>query len=345
VKLRITALVGVLAAIVFMAGQGAAASPTAVTQRTGTIAFIRLIKGPGLGLGALFVVRPDGGGLRQLTPEGTKVWSYAWSPDGRLIAYLDQHLSLWLVRPDGSGRRLLVPDSRLRGVALSWSPDGTTIAITTKCRKARCSRLGLYVVAISGRAPVRLPAGNHLDWNGVSWSPGGDEIYYGVGGIWTIRPDGTGRRKISPVGGAGVLSADGSQFVFGVKRYRSFGVVHADGSGYHVVTSHAYTEYGEVWSPTGHRILYGGANGQGIYVIDPDGRNNHRVTRDAPPQAEWPALGWSPTGGSIVYDSGTYKNTDLYVIGVDGRDKVQLTNTPEIDIAPSWVALGASGRL
>ena len=50
------------------------------------------------------------------------------------------------------------------------------------------------------------------------------------------------------------------------------------------------------------------------------------------------ALAWSPDGRSVVYDTGGYQNTDLYVIGVDGRGKVQLTNTPDVDIGPSWVA-------
>jgi Tol biopolymer transport system component len=143
------------------------------------------------------------------------------------------------------------------------------------------------------------------------------------------------------------MSADGTRFAFNVAvglrngstdRYRAFGVVNADGTGYHVVTTHAYNEYGEVWSPTGHRILYGRANRQGIYVIGSDSRNNHRVTRDTPPGAAWGALAWSPDGGSIVYDTGGYKNTDLYVIGADGRGKVQLTSTPDIDIDPSWAA-------
>lgn len=62
------------------------------------------------------------------------------------------------------------------------------------------------------------------------------------------------------------------------------------------------------------------------------------MTRDPPPQADWGALAWSPNGGSIVYDTGTYNNTDLYVIGADGRGKVQLTSTPDIDIDPTWVA-------
>jgi Tol biopolymer transport system component len=336
---RLALLVPLTGAIMLF-GTGAAASQA--TKRAGTIAFIRMANNARAFGGRLFLIRPDGTGLRQLTPRGTAVWWYAWSPDDRSIAYVDQRLSLWLVRSDGTGRRLLLPTSRVSSETLSWSPDGKTIAIVSPGRDANpqrgYTRYGLYVVPIRGGPPKRLPAGKHVGWYGLAWSPRGDEIYYSNGGIWAIRADGTGRRKISSVGGAEGLSADGSQFVFQVSRYGAFGVVNADGTGYHVVTTHAYTEYGEVWSPTGHRILYGRADSQGIYVIDPDSRDNHRITRDSPPRAEWPALAWSPDGGSIVYDAGSYKNTDLYVIGADGRDKLQLTNTPDIDIEPTWVA-------
>jgi len=49
------------------------------------------------------------------------------------------------------------------------------------------------------------------------------------------------------------------------------------------------------------------------------------------------ALAWSPTGDSIACAGGT-DNTDLYLIGIDGRSKVKLTATPDKDIDPSWVA-------
>ena len=73
-------------------------------------------------------------------------------------------------------------------------------------------------------------------------------------------------------------------------------------------------------------------------MIGADGRNDHRVTRDAPPQAGWGALAWSPTGDSIAYTAGGTDNTDLYLIGIDGRGKFRLTATSDQDINPSWVA-------
>lgn len=328
-----------------------AASQGGTTSRAGTIAFLRwphaardFSNGP-----SLFVIRVDGSGLRRLTPPGTSVYSYAWSPDGRLIAYVDIHtLSLWLVRPDGTGRRLLLPNSKLSSFSLSWSPDGKQIAIVSAGPNAtiRANKdLSVVIVPVSGAPPVTLPAGRHVGWD-VAWSPLGDEIAYENGGIWLIRPDGTGRRQVATVGGGPHWSADGDVLAFGIAvhvgartdRYRAFGAVNADGTGYHVITRHAYNEYGLAWSPTGRRILYGRADGKGVYVIGADGRGNHRVTPDAPPAAGWGAIAWSPDGSSIVYTTGSYEDTDLYLVGADGRRKVQLTSSPDIDISPSWVA-------
>ena len=351
---------GVLAAagavaVLFTVFPGTEATRAETQRYTGTIAFLRWPAGPPVDWSTgpgLFVVKPDGSGLRRLTPQGSSVYTYRWSPDGRLIAYIDARtLSLWLVRPDGTGRKLLLPTSQLSSVGLSWSPDSKEIAIVSAgadadLRTAACPKLTLYVVPIDGATPSVLPGGGHVGCE-VAWSPRGDEIAYDSGGIWVVRPDGTGRRQIARQGGGAQWSADGAQLSFGVAihlrngftdRYRAFGVVNADGTHFHVVTTHAYNEYGQVWSPSGRRILYGRADRKGIYVIGADGRNNHRVTRDSPPQAGWGALAWSPSGGSIVYTTGGTDNTDLYLIGIDGRGKVRLTSTPDLDIAPSWVA-------
>ena len=105
-----------------------------------------------------------------------------------------------------------------------------------------------------------------------------------------------------------------------------------------MVTTHAYNEYPVAWAPHGHRIVYGRGEREGIYLVNADRRNDRRVTTDPPPEAEWGALAWSPDGHAIVYDTGGYDNTNLCVVGVDGRDKVQLTNTSAVDIDPSRAA-------
>jgi Tol biopolymer transport system component len=142
-------------------------------------------------------------------------------------------------------------------------------------------------------------------------------------------------------------SADGKQIAFATQVqvrhgsepgiYRGIAAVDADGRHFHVVTRNAYNEYPAVWSPQGHRLLYGRANHGGLYVIGADGRSDHRVTSDSPTGSDWPALAWSPDGSSIVYATPT-GNGDLYEVGIDGRSKVQLTNTRDSDLAPSWVA-------
>jgi Tol biopolymer transport system component len=344
------AMRGVALALVICGVAGLAAqssSDAARAKPTGTIAFMRLIAGP-VYAGRLFLVRADGSGLRPVTPKGTRVYAYAWSPDGKTIAYIDRRFSLWIVHPDGSGRRLLLPTTRLSSVGLSWSPDGTRIAIISPGSNAATDtcKTTVYTVRIADGRPRSLHAPAECD---VAWSPRGDEIAYdrGGAGVWLIRPDGTGRRKIAPRGSGSLnWSADGAQLGFDIafrtkagetSRYNAFAVVNADGTRFHVVTNRAYTEYGEAWSPVGRRVLYGGKD-SGIYVIDPDGGNSHQVTRDSPPRADWGALGWSPDGRSIVYTTGSDTNTDLYEIGADGRNKVQLTNTPDVDIDPSWVA-------
>jgi Tol biopolymer transport system component len=350
---RLTVL-ALLAGVAVALTASSAAIQAAASKRAGTIAFIRLRPGPDFG-GRIFVIRADGSGLRPVTPRNIKVWSYAWSPDGGLIAYIDRRSSLWLVRPDGTGRRLLLPTSQLSSLGLTWSPDGKDIAIVSPgpnvdLRHAACGTLAIYVVPVGGSKPVLVSAPRRGIGCGIARSPRGDEIAYGDGGeVLGVIPSSGGRPRLLLTSGVGApqWSPDGTKLAAptlihlgGLRalRYRRITVVDGDGSDPHVVTDHGYTEYPFAWSPDSRQILYGRQNRQGIYVIGADGRNNHRVTRDSPPQAGWGALAWSPTGGSIVYTTGGTGNTDLYVIGSDGRSRVRLTSTPDTDIDPSWVA-------
>jgi Tol biopolymer transport system component len=54
----------------------------------------------------LFVVNADGSGLRRLTRHAENVRWFAWSPDGRTIAFL-RNREVYIVKADGSGERRL----------------------------------------------------------------------------------------------------------------------------------------------------------------------------------------------------------------------------------------------
>jgi Tol biopolymer transport system component len=88
------------------------------------------------GVSALFLVHPDGTGLRQLTRWGLSADSADWSPDGSTIVFVSTELlpiasDLYTIHLDGSGLTLIVNTGVARqGGGLGhprWSPDGTKI--------------------------------------------------------------------------------------------------------------------------------------------------------------------------------------------------------------------------
>jgi Tol biopolymer transport system component len=343
-------LAGTVAAVLICVPVGAAASRAGVRGRTGTIAFLR--SGSGIFTrSGLFAIQADGSGLRRLTPTGSDVSAYAWSPDGSRIAYLDMQGALRVVRPDGTTRRLLAGSSPSRGHwGLTWSPDGKAIAVVAGPATGPPATSGkgyldlrIVVIPTDGGEQHRLPTRTAFN---AEWSPRGDEIaYLARHGIWIIRGDGRNRHPLHVYLFAPKWSPDGKHLAFAgcrirhgrcVARYGGIYVSDADGGNLHLVTGHAYNEYGFAWSPDGRSILYGRANRKGIYVIDADGRNNHRLTRDSPRPVEWGALTWAPDGRSIAYATDRTGHGDIYVIDGDGHNKGRLTNSAASDIDPSW---------
>ena len=166
-------------------------------------------RAPSSGVHSIWVVKPDGTGLRRLTPNcppGVGIpkckaddgWP-VWSPDGKHIAF--QRLSgplrpkgatvntakrIYrdeLVVTDANGRHLrsLVWFGPWRGDPQipAWSPDGSTLVFLERSDNGgNCSCRTLYVVNANGTGLHRLTPPSIAPGDKVDWSPDGSTILF-----------------------------------------------------------------------------------------------------------------------------------------------------------------------
>jgi Tol biopolymer transport system component len=233
-------------------------------------------------------------------------------PAGGRIAFMSTHdgnPEIYAVYPDGRGlTRLTYSDSG--DIAPAWSPDGTRIAFgcgigpETDGGFRTVGPSDICVMDADGRRLVRLT--NDLVSDGEpAWSPDGGRIAFRrAADIYTMKPDGTEITRLT--------------------------------------TDAAASEPG--WSPDGTQIVFtsrrdlgpdGIANPE-IYLMNADGTEALNLTQDLATEDGHPA--WSPDGTRIAYDS--YPSTGgaiaVWLMDVDGSNKVWLPPAPGNDSEPAW---------
>ena len=146
------------------------------------------------------------GKVRQLV-RSVPVAAYFMSPDGKAVAFTvvkgpdgvgspDNRNDIAVVTLDNGNVKTLVSNvpQTENGLAVSWSPDGTTLAYTTNTVSKTISE-DCFVVSLSGGPPVNVTPGPHppiSDYGrGPLWDPG-SEVLYLLGGnaIWRATTDG-----------------------------------------------------------------------------------------------------------------------------------------------------------
>jgi TolB protein len=182
------------------------------------------------------------------------------SPDGRLIALtlsIDGNTEIYVMDSRGDNLRRLT-DSWGQDVSPSWSPDGKRIVFVS----SRSGNPHLYVMGADGSQPRRLTFQGNYNQE-PDWSP---------------RPDG----QIS-------FTARDERLRFDIF------LVHPETGVVTRLTQDEGNNEGSSFSPDGHHIVFtsirGSQEGKHLYVMDADGANQRRISRD-PGEYESPA--WGP---------------------------------------------------
>jgi Tol biopolymer transport system component len=285
-----------------VASAGRAAAP----KKNGDILFGSIRVGNGSRL--LYLMSPNGTHQRRL---GTarNVWSPAWSPGGKWIAYGSTPRNgglcprLYVMRADGTHVRRLTHD-RSCYLNPTWAPGGKRIAFDV--------------------------------WGGPA-----------TAGIWTMNLDGSDRRLLTDKGASPAWSPDGSAIVFRSKSPEAIWLMDADGSNLRQLTTPTDrprarddSDIEPAWSFNGKWIAFSRQHPvardwqRDIFVVRSDGNGLRQLTSQVRQNTK-PA--WSPDGTRIAFVSDRAHRDlgDIYVMKADGTGQKRLTRNVD-NQWPDW---------
>jgi Tol biopolymer transport system component len=297
------------------ASPSAAATATPRPAATGprTIAFTKR----GEDSDDIYVVRPDGTGLRPLAATETDERRAAWSPDGSQIAYA-RGSGVWVMNADGSGQRKVPYTEAVLGLA--WSPDGTQIVFSTGSHlpawpNEREEDAHLVVVNADGSDPREVtPATVGQSDSRPVWAPDG-RIFFaresrGLGEVCSVDPDGSGLTVVTaaPLYSSVSLSPDGKWLALWDRESDCLVRLSANGLGMEDVLVHEVSSFvtGPVassWSPGGKQIAFaagGWFEPSALYIIKHEPDIINQVTDGIPDLST--SEGWSEP--SVVPNAG-----------------------------------------
>jgi TolB protein len=260
--------------------------------RDGLIAFTRA---DGSKLTQIYVIRPNGQGLRQLSHRRYDAYSATWSPDGRRIAFTSQvygegpHV---FVKHLGGGARRVTRGPHAYWFP-TWSPDGRRIAaVRLRSINTEGFNEALVVMRADGTRE-RVLLESDLGFRYPAWSPDGQSIAFEGTGIdfngadpriHIIPARGGAARRIADVGGsqdAPDWSPDGRLIAYewgDVLGSDDIRVVRPDDTGHVRITDDPLVpDGGPAWAPSGRRLAIGRLGR--IWTLRPDGGGLRRVTR------------------------------------------------------------------
>jgi TolB protein len=291
--------------------------------------------------GAVFTIRPDGRGERQVThpPQGFVDRNPDVSPDGRRIVFQREGVAcdpacisqdIYVVNVDGTGLKKLTrnrPGTDCDTGAFcdhspAWSPDGRWIAFARETGPFvddLVQNFGLFVMTAHGGHLRRLTqkASPALGEDGEpQWSPDGERIVFERFNVRGALPDGSVALWVLDL-------PTGTE-----RRITPFNLEAGDTPD---------------WSPDGSKILFhdNHLNVPGLpanlWTVRPDGTHLTQLT-SLTGNRQYLGSSWSPDGRKIVAGRRpeTAGNADIFVLHADGTHPRNITNSTLYDSYPDW---------
>lgn len=282
------------------AGPGVKLLPTALSS--GEIAYLRCDK---TAAGVFY-------GSGKPGPKGRDLRTPSWSPDGAQVVY-SRFVSRHTAEPVKVWSRNPKFDLYSTAWLPAYDPSGEHLAVTKMSTDGKTTSL---LIVDEGK-----PARSVLEQQGLilgpSWSPDGKLIVVGAGSFTSFLDFDAGtKRPMDPVNG-------GAQV----------GLVNADGSGFHLITSgnsnNAFASFG----PDGKHIVYRttGPDADGLRIMNLDDRSITVLTN------EWDNFPvWSPRGDLIAFVRRNGADFNVFTIHPDGTGLKQLTDMHGINAHLAW---------
>lgn len=271
-----------------------------------------------------------------------------FSPDGKRFAFVredreNKKTSVIVTDLSGGGEREIASrssDLSFISTAISWSPDGKTIAVGAVADESGNTR-EVFTVALDGGAIEPL---TNVGWNAIRalvWLHDGSGLYAVASEkdrsadsqIWYISSaDGAPQRIVSDLnlyGAALGLSSDDSKLlVFQTQHYSNIWVAPGDNPAaakqitFELLGKRSGWDAIE-WTPDG-RVAYTGftSDSETFWTIDADGKNQKQLIPEGRTNTY---LGFSADGQKMVFNSNRGGSWEIWTANGDGSNMKQLT--------------------
>ena len=268
----------------------------------------------------LFMMSPDGTGIKQLTFGKYNSLMGRWSKDGKMIVFQSDTpkttlgIPVYVMNSDGSNKHPLLPNFHFNrypmvGTPWDWSPNNKEVSVNS-CKSCDPYPIyKMYIINIDNGAYSIIS--DSLEVNGISnvWSPDGSKIAFNSDAIYIVRSDFTNLKRLKVSAGAGGIawSPDGCKIVYGGKaetnEWGELFVYYLDRNEKEQITYHAGNEQFRYprWSPDSKKVIFysqaipsldnGFSHNTYIKIVDIETKQITTVIDDS--TATYPDWSWS----------------------------------------------------